>query len=102
LKKILSKQRTEYLKIATDIHDKRAKAARRFEKEVEANLKAVALEKARFEVRIDAPNARIYKARNNRNLTAKGYDQIEFYFSANVGESPNRWRKSPPAVKRRA
>ncbi|HLM61346.1 MAG TPA: DNA repair protein RecN, partial [Pyrinomonadaceae bacterium] len=88
LKKILAKQREGYLKIATEIHDKRAKAARRFEKEVEANLKAVALEKARFEVRIEAPNAADLQSENNRNLTAKGYDQIEFYFSANVGESP--------------
>ncbi len=88
LKKILAKQREDYLKIASEIHDKRTKAARKFEKEVEANLKAVALEKARFEVRIDAPNAVDLSNENNKKLTAKGYDQIEFYFSANVGESP--------------
>jgi DNA repair protein RecN (Recombination protein N) len=88
LKKILAKEREEYLKIAAEIHDKRTKAARKFEKEVEANLKAVALEKARFEVRIDAPTATDLQSDNNKRLTAKGYDQIEFYFSANVGESP--------------
>jgi len=87
LKKILAKQREDYLKIALEIHDKRAKAASKFEKEVEANLKAVALEKARFEVRIDAPNQTDLQAESNKRLTAKGYDQIEFYFSANVGES---------------
>jgi DNA repair protein RecN (Recombination protein N) len=84
LKKILAKQREDYLKIASEIHDKRTKAARKFEKEVETNLKAVALEKAKFEVRIDAADL---KGEGNKNLTAKGYDQIEFYFSANVGES---------------
>lgn len=84
LKKVLAAQRADYLKIAAEIHDKRTKAARKFEKEVEANLKAVALEKARFEVRIDVPDL---KNETNKNLTAKGYDQIEFYFSANVGES---------------
>ncbi len=88
LKKILAKQREDYLKIAKDIHDKRAKAARKFEKEVEANLKAVALEKARFEVRIDAPDANELNDAASKKLTAKGFDQIEFYFSANVGESP--------------
>ena len=88
LKKILAKQRTDYLKIAQDIHDKRSKAARKFEKEVEANLKAVALEKARFEVRIDAPDEAELKSGAGKKLTAKGFDQIEFYFSANVGESP--------------
>ncbi len=87
LKKILAKQREDYLISAQEIHDKRTKAARRFEKEVEANLKAVALEKARFEVRIDAPDAADLQSGNNRRLTAKGFDQIEFYFSANVGES---------------
>lgn len=85
LKKILAKQREDYLQTAREIHDKRVKAARKFEKEVEANLKAVALEKARFEVRIEAADL---KEESNKNLTAKGFDQIEFYFSANIGESP--------------
>jgi len=88
LKVILAEQRENYLKIAKDTHDKRVKAAGKFEKEVEANLKAVALEKARFEVRIDAPNAGELKSGAGKRLTAKGFDQIEFYFSANVGESP--------------
>lgn len=85
LKKILAKQREDYLKVAAEIHDKRTKAARKFEKEVEANLKAVALEKARFEVRINAADL---QNDSGKNLTAKGFDQIEFYFSANIGESP--------------
>jgi DNA repair protein RecN (Recombination protein N) len=87
LKKILAKQREDYMISAREIHDKRTKAAKRFEREVETNLKAVALEKARFEVRIDAPDAADLQSGNNRRLTAKGFDQIEFYFSANVGES---------------
>lgn len=88
LKGILAKQREDYLKIARETHDKRVKAAAKFEKEVEANLKAVALEKARFEVRIDAPEASELNGGASKRLTAKGFDQIEFYFSANVGESP--------------
>ncbi len=87
LKKLWRRQREEYLKIAAEIHDRRVKAARKFEKEVEANLKAVALEKARFEVRIDAPHEGELKSGADKKLTAKGFDQIEFYFSANVGES---------------
>ena len=89
LRKKLDQIRGEYLKIAAEIHDRRAKAARKFEKEVESNLKAVALEKARFEVKISAPSeADLQNENSNKNLTAKGFDQIEFYFSANVGESP--------------
>ncbi|CAN5272816.1 DNA repair protein RecN [soil metagenome] len=85
LKKKLQKSREEYLKIASELHNKREKAARKFEKEIESNLKAVALEKAQFEVRIDAPDANNETA--IKSFTAKGFDQIEFYFSANPGES---------------
>ncbi len=89
LQKKLKQLRDEYLKIALEIHDKRAKSARKFEKEVETNLKAVALEKAKFEVKIDMPSETDLQNENsNKRLTAKGFDQIEFYFSANVGESP--------------
>ena len=87
LRRELKKRRDEYLKGASDLHAKREKAARKFEKETEANLKAVALEKARFEVRIDAPGDLSEEA-SDRAFTAKGFDAVEFYFSANVGESP--------------
>ncbi|CAN5639125.1 DNA repair protein RecN [soil metagenome] len=82
LKKQLNKLSDDYSHFAQDLHNKRRKSARKFEKEVEANLKAVALEKARFVVRIEA------EKENEKSFTAKGFDHIEFYFSANVGESP--------------
>ena len=85
LNKKLQKAREEYVIVASELHEKRIKAARKFEKEIEANLKQVSLEKARFEVRIDAPDT---KDENTvKSFTAKGFDQIEFYFSANPGES---------------
>lgn len=88
LRKTLKKTREEYLKLACELHDERTKAARKFESEVEANLKAVALERARFEVRINAPNkSDLQNETTDARLTAKGYDQIEFFFSANLGES---------------
>ncbi len=87
LRKQLNAARVEYVKIAQEIHDKREKAARKFEKEVETNLKAVALEKARFQVRIET------ETENEKSFTAKGFDRIEFYFSANVGESPKPMAK---------
>ncbi len=85
LRKKLQKAREEYIVIAVELHDKRVKAARKFEKEIEANLKHVSLEKARFEVRIDASDVKDETA--IKSFTAKGFDQIEFYFSANPGES---------------
>ena len=89
LRKQLKQAREEYLDAARTLHDKREKAARKFEKQTEVNLKAVALEKARFEVRIETPDAKNFADDNlSKSLTAKGFDHIEFYFSANVGESP--------------
>jgi len=86
LRRELETARQEYLQIASELHAKREKSARKFEKEVESNLKAVALEKARFETRVSSPND--FENENAAKFyTAKGFDQIEFYFSANVGES---------------
>lgn len=82
LRKQLKKAQDEYVRFAQDLNNKRTKAARKFEKETEENLKAVALEKARFVVRIET------EKENEKTFTAKGFDRIEFYFSANVGESP--------------
>jgi DNA repair protein RecN (Recombination protein N) len=81
LQKKLEKAKSDYLKVALDLHEKRVKSAKQFEKRVEENLKAVSLEKARFEVRVTADET------NDKSFTAKGLDHIEFYFSANVGES---------------
>ncbi len=80
--------RQEYLKTADVIHQKRVTAAAKFEKAVEANLKAVALEKARFAVQIEMPEKDELDGESFEKLSAKGIDSIEFYFSANVGESP--------------
>jgi DNA repair protein RecN (Recombination protein N) len=85
LRRELKKAREDYLKIAQELHDRREKAARKFEKETVANLQMVALEKARFEVRIDAPDLKDESA--DKSFTAKGFDRVEFYFSANLGES---------------
>lgn len=88
LKKELNKTREDYLKTARELHDKREKSARKFEKDIESNLKAVSLEKARFEVRIDAPNAEdLQDEFADKSFTSKGLDKVEFYFSANLGES---------------
>lgn len=82
LKKKLAELRTEYVRLANNLHDKRTTAAKKFEKQVEQNLQAVALEKARFEVRIETVGD------DDSAFTAKGFDRVEFYFSANPGESP--------------
>ena len=82
LKNKLADLRSEYVKLAGQLHDKRTTAAKRFGKQVEQNLQAVALEKARFEVRIEAIDT------DDSSFTTNGFDRVEFYFSANSGESP--------------
>jgi DNA repair protein RecN (Recombination protein N) len=82
LKKKLAEMRLEYINAARELSNMRSAAASRFEKQVELNLQAVALEKARFEVRLDA------NADADDSFTAAGFDRVEFYFSANPGESP--------------
>jgi len=83
LNRELAKRRAEYARIAGELHKKRVSAAKKFEKQVEQNLHAVALEKARFEVRIEMPEGEPVDA----DFTAAGLDRVEFYFSANPGES---------------
>jgi DNA repair protein RecN (Recombination protein N) len=119
----LDAERKIYIDAASELHQKRVAAAARFEKEVEANLKTVALEKARFEVRVDAisghgaaatlrqsvigtrsspelpeggtQNSTVVPIQNVTDgyFTAHGFDRIEFRFSANPGESPKALAK---------
>lgn len=76
LRKQLTVAEQNYVAAAGKLHDARAKAADKFAKVVESDLKAVALEKAKFEVRIEQSDT----------FTINGTDRVEFYFSANPGE----------------
>lgn len=81
LRKKLVQVRDEYLNYACQLNEKRLAAKKNFEKEIETNLKDVSLEKAQFEVRITGDET------EDKSFTAKGFNSIEFYFSANPGES---------------
>jgi DNA repair protein RecN (Recombination protein N) len=83
----LATARTEYLKAARRIHKERTGAAKKFEQRIEHDLAEVAMEHARFEVRIHAPtDVEIMERGNSQSFTQRGIDRVEFYFSANVGE----------------
>jgi DNA repair protein RecN (Recombination protein N) len=69
--------RTLYLACAGKLHTERVRAAKKFEKSVLQGIAELAMENARFEVRIS-------QTTDIGNRT--GTDEIEFYFSANVGE----------------
>jgi len=79
--------RADYLKAARRIHRERVAAAKKFEGRIEHDLAEVAMEHARFEVRVQTPTDAETDERNGaESFTARGIDRVEFYFSANVGE----------------
>lgn len=83
----LKAARADYLKAARKIHRERAAAAKKFEQRIEHDLAEVAMEHARFEVRVQTPTEVEMDERGGaESFTARGIDRVEFYFSANVGE----------------
>lgn len=76
LRKQLALAEQNYKTVAGKLHDARVKAAAKFAKVIETDLKAVALEKAKFEARIE----------KSETFSPDGSDNVEFYFSANPGE----------------
>jgi DNA repair protein RecN (Recombination protein N) len=89
LRKRLSEKRFAYVDAAKKLHDSRVAAARKFEGSVAQNLADVALEKAKLETRIESPTAaELQDPDHVKSFTSNGFDRVEFYFSANTGESP--------------
>jgi len=81
----------DYLEQARRLHRERVRAAKKFEQAVEQALAEVAMESARFQVQITAPENAELKAGGGSSVSAafgvRGIDRVEFYFSANVGEA---------------
>lgn len=83
----LDEARDDYLKFARQIHRNRVSAAKQFAGRIEHDLADVAMEDAKFEVRIVAPSdIEIGEMSGSQHFGARGIDRVEFYFSANVGE----------------
>ncbi|MBC8029239.1 MAG: DNA repair protein RecN [Pyrinomonadaceae bacterium] len=79
--------RAAYLEGAVELHRERVRAARKFERSVEQSLLEVAMEDAKFQIQIAAPDvATLNVAEDSGHFSARGIDQVDFYFSANVGE----------------
>ncbi len=83
LRNELAAREQKYADAAARLTAKRTSSAAKFKKAVEAELKAVALEKARFDVHIE----------DAKTFTPRGSDKVEFYFSANPGEAPRALAK---------
>ena len=82
---------SQYLDSALRLHRKRVKTAKEFERAVERDLAEVAIEHARFEVHIAAPSeAELVESpggARGASFTIRGIDNVEFHFSANIGEA---------------
>jgi DNA repair protein RecN (Recombination protein N) len=92
LVKEVSDARKRYLESATKLHKERVRVARKLEQEVERGIKEVAMENGRFEVRITSPPQEELEELEEANgsssyrIDSSGFDTVEFYFSANIGE----------------
>lgn len=73
--------RSAFKSLAAELHAIRSRSAAKFATEVEAALAAVALERAKFEVRVNG------QPDDEARFIRSGYDEVEFFFSANVGGS---------------
>jgi DNA repair protein RecN (Recombination protein N) len=81
LQKELATAQDDYLGAAMALREARIKAGAKFEREVEKELRAVALEKAKFSVVMKS-------SEGDESYSSNGFDRVEFFFSANPGESP--------------
>ena len=70
----------QYFARARKLHKQRLRAAKALEKVVEEGIAEVAMENARFQVQVNGDETDVER------IGPTGIDQVEFYFSANVGE----------------
>jgi DNA repair protein RecN (Recombination protein N) len=93
----------DYLDRANKLHRERLRAAKQFEQAIERELAEVAMQDAKFQVQLTAssgssPDSLIADSTTARldaalvpstpaTFTSRGIDRVEFYFSANVGET---------------
>jgi DNA repair protein RecN (Recombination protein N) len=77
---------SDYLKHSRKLHDERVRAIKELERTVRRDLAEVAMEQARLEVRLASPPDADLAAADGDRFTARGFDQVEFLFSANAGE----------------
>ncbi len=67
----------QYLEGARKLHKQRVRVGKLLEKAVEQGMAEVAMESARFQVQVNT---------DETDFKSSGIDEVEFYFSANVGE----------------
>lgn len=84
LKADYTKKRGDYSREADRLHELRVKTSESFRRELEDELKELAMEKARVEVKI---------TEDDKLISAHGKDNVEFLISVNPGVPPRPLRK---------
>jgi len=87
LEKQLEQTRSKYFEAARRLREQRVLAAKKFEQAVERGVKELAMESARFEIRMS--DKLQFVEDSDDKVTPVGHnglDRVEFYFSANPGE----------------
>lgn len=99
----VERARGEYMALAAELSGRRRAAAAKLERTVENELRQLALERARFRVSVESPpdaaasrpggaeqgaRAAREQAESDAFAAKDGFDRVEFFLSANVGESP--------------
>lgn len=74
----------EYKKLNLELREKRKKKAAQLSKLVEKELAKLEMSKAQFEARVEEMEP------DMENITDKGTDKVEFFFSSNPGQPPGR------------
>jgi DNA repair protein RecN (Recombination protein N) len=81
LERDLARASAAYLDVARNLSARRTRESDQLARAMESELADLAMERARFEVRLTA-------ATDETQWTERGIDQAEFFLSANVGEDP--------------
>ena len=81
----------KYQRLADEVHHVRSNSAKDIEKQIQNEMFELNIPKAQFVISItnkNYPQSNILFENIGVVFGSKGYDQIEFFFSANPGESP--------------
>jgi DNA repair protein RecN (Recombination protein N) len=91
LERAFEKARQEAWDAAGALSMERQKAAKRLKREMEKEVKSLGMPQTEFEVRFLAHDKRDDEPPfyvGGKKITARGIDEVEFYFSPNPGEPP--------------
>ena len=81
----------QYQRLADEIHEVRSKSIKTIEDEVQSALTELNMPGALFNISVSTKldeDSLILFENNGVHFGPKGYDQVEFFFSANPGENP--------------